>query len=167
MVATLELLELQLTARPVRTELLASRVVAVAWVVWPGLSVLVANSTLVDATGVDATGSTVSAASPRRPALVAVTTVAPAANVVIWALFPLPVIEATAGSLTDHVTGCPLTLKPVSSRSVATADNVCPTVDLVAVNATVTDWISGPVTRRAQESTTTTIPAISDLAARR
>jgi hypothetical protein len=112
-VATPELLELQLTARPVRTTLLASRVVAVAWVVWPGFSELAASSTLVDATGTDATGSTVSAAPPLWPSAVAVTTVSPAANVVICALLPLLVIDATAGLLSDHVIGLPVTLKPV------------------------------------------------------
>jgi|SRR5688500_2113333 len=112
-VATAELLELQLTARPVRTALLASRVVAVACVVWPGFSELAASSTLVDATGVEATGSILSEAPPLWPSAVAVTTVSPAAKVVICALFPLLVMDATAGLLSDHVIGRPVTLKPV------------------------------------------------------
>src|SRR5688500_2030942 len=109
-VATAELLEIQLTARPVRTTLLASRVVAVAWVVWPGFSELAASSTLVDATGVDATGSTVSAAPPLWPTAVAVTTVSPTASDVTCALLPLLLIDATAGLLSGHVIGPPGTL---------------------------------------------------------
>jgi hypothetical protein len=51
-IATAESLEPHLMMRPVSTFPAESRVVAVAWVVWPTFNVLDASVTLTDATGV-------------------------------------------------------------------------------------------------------------------
>jgi hypothetical protein len=63
-VATLALLELQLIVRPVRTLLLASRVVALACVVCPGFRELADSDTLTDATAMGGAELTVRAALP-------------------------------------------------------------------------------------------------------
>jgi hypothetical protein len=71
-VATPLLLVVQAMERPVRTLLFASRVVAVACVVSPGLRELLASDTLTDATGTGGAVATVRVALPLCPSLVAV-----------------------------------------------------------------------------------------------
>jgi hypothetical protein len=66
-VARALLLEVHTIARPVRTLLFASRVVAVAWVVAPGMRVPLPNDTLTEATGTGAAAVTVSMELPLWP----------------------------------------------------------------------------------------------------
>ena len=120
-VATDVLLELQAMLRPVRTLLLASRVVAVAWVVWPVLSELDASETLTDATATGGGGgvaTTVRVAFPLTPSLVAVIWADPTATAVTR---PEPLTVATALLLEAQLTERPDRALPLPSRVVAVA----------------------------------------------
>jgi hypothetical protein len=101
------------TARPVSTLLLASRVVAVSCVVCPTLTLAEAGATLTDATG---TSVTVTVAVPLFPSLVAVIVAEPAATPVTTPLdetVAIPVLEL------DHVTARPVSTLLFASRAVA------------------------------------------------
>jgi hypothetical protein len=81
-VATPVLVELQLITRPVRTLLLASRVVAVACVVCPGFNEPAARVTETLATGTGGAETTVSVALAVWPSLVAAICAVPTATAV-------------------------------------------------------------------------------------
>jgi len=101
-VATAVLLELHVTARPVRTLLFASRVVAVACDVPTAVIELGVSATVTDATG---TGTTVIVEVPECPSLVAVMVAPPTA---IPVTSPEGLTVATAVLLEDQVMTRPL-----------------------------------------------------------
>jgi hypothetical protein len=117
-VATAVLLELQLIDRPVSTLLLASRVVAVAWVVWPGLRELFASDTLTEATGTGGAVVTVNVALPFCPSLVALICADPTATAVTT---PEELTVATELSLELQLTLRPVRTLLLASRVVAVA----------------------------------------------
>jgi hypothetical protein len=112
------LLEAQLIARPVSTLLLASRVVAVACVVWPGLRLLAARETLTEATATGGADDTVIVALPLRPSLVAVISADPTAAAVTR-----PDVDTVATELLVElqVTARPVRTLLLASRVVAVA----------------------------------------------
>jgi hypothetical protein len=134
-VATAGLLELQLTERPARRLLLASRVTAVALVDVPaiigdpGLSV-----TVTEATG---TGVTTSAAWPLIPSLVATTFAEPGATAVTTPVEASTV--ATAGLLDVHTIDRPASTLLLASRVTAVAFAVAPAITVEALSVTVTE----------------------------
>jgi len=134
--AMLVLLELQLITRPVRTLLLASRVVAESCCVPPTMRFAVVGETETEATGTGAGAETVIAEEPVFPSLVAVTEAVPAATAV------------TRPELDTVATFVLLELQPITrpvrtlllaSRVVAESCCVPPTVRLAVVGETETD----------------------------
>jgi len=103
---TAVLLEIHVIGRPVRTLLLASYVVAVAWVVLPGLRVLTPSDTCTEATGialppVEVGGVTATVALPDLYPRDALMTADPAPTPVTR---PEELTVATDVSLDDQVT---------------------------------------------------------------
>jgi len=131
-VATDVLLELHAIARPVRTLLLASRVVALACDVPTAVIELGDKLTVTVATG---TGLTVSVALPVLVSLIAMICTDPALTAVTS---PVAETVATAGLPVLHVTARPVRMLPEASRVVADACTVCPTVVVVCASETVT-----------------------------
>jgi hypothetical protein len=121
------------TARPVRTLLFASRVVAVSCAVCPTVTLAVAGVTLTDATG---TTETATVAVPLFPSLVAVIVAEPAATPVTT-----PLVETVAMPVLElvHVTVRPVSTLLFASRVVAVSCTDCPTLTLGVVGATLTD----------------------------
>jgi hypothetical protein len=120
-VATDVLLDVQAIARPVRTLLLASRVVAVACVVDPGLSEVELSETLTDATAAGGGGggaATLTPALPLFPSLVAVICAVPAATAVTT---PEPLTVATPLLLDVQAMARPVSTLLLASRVVAVA----------------------------------------------
>jgi hypothetical protein len=110
-VATPVLLEVQLTARPVSTLLLASRVTAESCTVSPTWRLGVAGVTDTDATGAGAGALTVIAAAPVFVSLVAVIVALPA---------PIAVTRPDAETvLIPVLLELQLTLRPVSTLLLA------------------------------------------------
>jgi hypothetical protein len=138
-VATAELPLFQAITRPVRMLLLASNVVAVAWVVWPTWIVVADRNTLTEATGI---GVTVIEDVPLFPSLVAVMTAVPLPTAVTR---PLDVTLANVGSLDDQFTTRPVRTLPLASLVVAINWCVNPTVSVADEGLTITD-ATGTVT---------------------
>ena len=122
-VATLVLLEAQVTVRPESTLPPESRGVAVSCTVCPSNTWAVAGVTDTDATGTPA-AVTVMAAVPLCPSLVAVIVAVPATLPVTN---PLALTVATVVLLEAHVTTRPGSGLPLASRGVATSCTVAPT----------------------------------------
>ncbi|HXV15381.1 MAG TPA: hypothetical protein VD758_01295 [Gemmatimonadaceae bacterium] len=116
--ATPELLEFQLTARPVRTLLFASLVVAVSCTVPPTVRLGLAGETATDATGTGACALTVRLAPLVMPELVALMVVTPALAALTR---PVASTWATVASELCQVIVGPVTVAPLESRSVALA----------------------------------------------
>lgn len=121
--ATPEELELQVTARPVRTVLFASRVTADSWTVAPICTDEEAGLTDTDATGAGAGAGTVIVEVPVWPSLLAVMVAVPAETAVTT-----PDVEtlAIALELELHVTTRPVRMLPFASRVVADNATVAP-----------------------------------------
>src|SRR5439155_16729477 len=122
-VATLVLLEAQVTVRPESTLPPESRGVAVGCTGCPSNTWAVAGVTDTDATGTPA-AVTVMAAVPLCPSLVAVIVAVPATLPVTN---PLALTVATVVLLEAHVTTRPGSGLPLASRGVATSCTVAPT----------------------------------------
>jgi hypothetical protein len=131
-VAILVLSEDQAMTRPVNTLLFASRVVAVACVVWPIWIGEAARDTLTEATGI---GVTVSVALPVWPPLAAMMWAVPTASAVT---VPLLDTVATAVLSEVHVTVRPVNTLLAASRSIALAWAFCPTFMVPGESATLT-----------------------------
>jgi len=131
--ATLPLLLVQVTARPVSGFPLASFGVAASCTVCPVVRLAVVGLKLTDATGA---GATAIAAVPLCPSLVAVIVAEPAANAVTS---PLPLTVATAPLLLVQLTTRPVNELPFASFGVAASCTVCPVVRLAVVGLTLTD----------------------------
>jgi hypothetical protein len=131
-VAIAELLEAQLTARPVSTLPLASVRVAVSVPVWPMTMEFVDGETATFATGA---GVTVIADDPDFPSLVAVMVAEPCATPVTT-----PVVDtvATAVLLDAHVTLRLVTTVPFASLTVAANGVLCAMKRFAVEGATVT-----------------------------
>src|SRR5205823_7202626 len=112
-VATVGVLDVHATGRPVRVLPATSLSVTLSCTVpWAG-TVAVAGLTTTDATG---TSVTVTAALPAFPSLVAVIVAVPAATAVTR---PLVLTVATLPLLVVHVTGRPVSALPAESFGVA------------------------------------------------
>jgi hypothetical protein len=131
-VATPVLSEDQTMTRPVNTLLFASRVVAVACVVWPIWIGDAASDKLTEATGI---GVTVSVALPVWPPLAAVMWAVPTANAATTP--PLDTV-ATVVLSEVHVTMRPVSTLLAASRNVALACAFCPTFMVLGESATLT-----------------------------
>ena len=117
-VAIAVLSELHEIARPVKTLLLAPNVVAVAWVVSPGLRELLASDTLTDATGSGASAVTVSKLFPVWLSHDAIICAVPTA---IAVTSPVDDTVATPLLLDVHVITRPVSTLLFASRVVAVA----------------------------------------------
>jgi hypothetical protein len=139
-VATVALLVVQVTTRPVSGLPFAASGVADSCVVSPAVTLEVVGLTTTDATG---TAVTVSDAVPLWPPLVAVIVAVP---VRIPVTKPLPDTVATAPLLVAQVTALPVSAFPLASSGVAVSCAVCPTVTLDVVGLTTTEATGTPVT---------------------
>jgi len=140
-VATPVLAELQTTARPDKTLLAESRMVALACVVCPGFRLDDTRETLTEETGATSavpSPVTVIVALPDLPLRAAVMTAVPSATPVTS---PLGETVATALSLELQVTVRLGSLRPRQSRNVAVAVVVSPTAIELLPNDTVTEAI--------------------------
>jgi hypothetical protein len=132
--------ELQMMLRPVSGLLLASSVVAVAWVGCPASTVVRASETETEATG---TGVTVTEADPSFPSLAAVIFAVPGPTAVT---IPVPDTVATFVLSELHVTIRPVNTPARASWSVAVACVVVPATIVLSVIATLTDATGAGVT---------------------
>src|SRR6266513_3336198 len=139
-VATDVLLLAHVTTRPLSGLPLASFGVAVSCAVCPTCTLAGDGLTVTEATG---TCTTVMAAVPLWPSLVAVIVAEPATFPVTS---PLPVTVATGVLLLDHATGRPVSTVPFASFRVAVSCCVCPTGTLADAGLTVTDATGTPLT---------------------
>lgn len=114
----------QVTARPVNTLPLASRVVAVSCVVAPTVTLGDAGVIETVATAAGGAAVTVTEADPLCPSLVAVMDVEPAATAVTN---PEPETDAMPALPLDHATARPDNAFPLASRVVAESCAVAPT----------------------------------------
>lgn len=114
--ATAEFALDQVITRPVSTLLLASRVVALSWEVFPTCTLGVAGETETVATGMGAAVVTVTVALPDWPSLVAVTCVVPAPTAVTR---PLELTVATLVFALDQLMTRPVSTVLLASRVVA------------------------------------------------
>src|SRR2546425_874971 len=131
-VATAVLLEAHVTVRPVSGLPPASFGVAVSCTVKPTWTLGAAGLTVTDATG---TCTTVMAALPLCPSLVAVIVAAPATTPVTS---PLPLTAATAPLPHAHVTPPPDSGLPLASCSVTDSCTVLPAATVAAAGLTET-----------------------------
>ena len=122
-VLTAVLLEFQLTVRPVRTLLFASRVTAASCTVAPTSKDGADGLTDTDATGSGAGAETVTVDVPVLPSLVAVIVAVPAA---IPVTTPLPETVATELALVVQLTVLPVRTLLLASRIVADSVTVAP-----------------------------------------
>src|SRR5437667_6107032 len=152
-VATVVVLDVHATVRPVSVVPLASlRVTVSCTVPWSG-SVAGAGLTTTVATG---TSATVTAAVPAFPSLVAVIVAGPAATPFTS---PLLLTVAILVLLLAHVTVRPVSAVPAESFGVAVSCAVCPTVRLAVAGATATEATGTGVT------VTAALPALPSLVA--
>src|SRR5438309_873382 len=152
-VATVGVLDVHATGRPVNGLPLASLSVTFSWMVpWSG-SVAGAGLTTTVATG---TSVTVAAAVPAFPSLVAVIVAVPAATPFTS---PLLLTVAILVLLLAHVTVRPVSAVPAESFGVALSCAVCPTVRLAVAGATATEATGTGVT------VTAALPALPSLVA--
>src|SRR6185503_1036929 len=129
----------QVTTRPVRMLLLASRSVAVSWTVFPTITLAGLGVTVTVATGAGATAFTVTDAVPDLVSLVAVIVTDPAATPMTR---PLELTCAFALSLLVQVTVRPVRTLFAASRNVAVSCTVLDTLTLVGVRCTVLNMSS-------------------------
>src|SRR5437016_5316857 len=157
-VATVGVLDVHATGRPVNGLPLASLSVTFSWMVpWSG-SVAGAGLTTTVATG---TSATVTAALPAFPSLVAVIVAVPAATPFAS---PLLLTVAILVLLLAHVTVRPGRTLPPESFGVALSCAVCPTVRLVVVGATATEATgagAGGVQAETPELQTAALPTLA------
>src|SRR3989441_339168 len=139
-VATAVLLLAHVTVRPVSGAPLASFGVAVSWTVCPAWTLGAGGLTVTDATG---RCTTVMAALPLCPSLVAVIVAAPTTTPVTS---PLELTVAAAGLLDAHVTVRPVSGLPFASLGVAVSCTVLPSFTLADGGATATDATGAGVT---------------------
>jgi hypothetical protein len=139
-VATVALSLAQVTTRSVSGFPLASRGIAVSWLVWPTVSPRLGGVTLTDATG---TGVTVTVADPLCPSLVAVIVAAPALTAVTR---PVILTVATAALSLAQVTTRSVSGFPLASRGIAVSWLVWPTVSPRLGGVTLTDATGTGVT---------------------
>src|SRR5439155_377046 len=139
-VATLGLLLVHVTGRPVSALPAESFGVAVSCAVCPTARPAVAGETATEATG---TSVTVITAVLRWPSLVAVIVAEPGATPVTC---PLALTRATLVSLVPHVTVRPVKVLPAESCGVAVSCTVCPTATLAVAGETVTEATGTVVT---------------------
>src|SRR5438309_4582887 len=132
-VATVVVLDVHATVRPVSVVPLASLRVTVSCTVPPTGRVAGAGLTTTVATG---TSATVTAAVPAFPSLVAVMVAVPAATPFTS---PLLLTVAILVLLLAHVTVRPVSAVPAESFGVAVSCAVCPTVRLAVASATATE----------------------------
>src|SRR5439155_26986779 len=132
-VATVVLLLVQVTVRPVSGVPFASFGVAVSWTVLPSFTEADAGVTVTEATG---TFETVTLAVPLCPSLVAVIVAVPATLPVTS---PLALTVATEVLLLAHVTVRPDSGFPFASLGVATSCTVCPTCIAAVAGLTLTE----------------------------
>src|SRR6266550_7151538 len=132
-VATVVVLDVHATVRPVSVVPLASLRVTVSCTVPPTGRVAGAGLTTTVATG---TSATVTVALPVRPSLMAVIVAVPTAPPVTS---PLADTDATVGALEVHVTARPVSALPAESFGVAASCTVCPTPMLADAGATCTE----------------------------
>jgi hypothetical protein len=104
------------TTRPVNTLLLASRVVAVSWVVWPAVRLVVLPVTVTVATGAGGGNVTLTFVVALTPSLVAVIVAAPGPAPTTS---PEPDTVATCAALLDQLTGRSVTTAFAASLTTA------------------------------------------------
>src|SRR6267143_2382862 len=142
-VATLVLLLVHVTVRPVRAPPAESFGVAVSWTVCPICRPAVAGEIATEATGMVVT---VRAAVPLLPSLVAVMVAEPGTTPVTW---PLGLTVTTLVLLLVHDTVRPVKVLPAESFGVAVSWTVCPTCRLAVAGEIATEATGMVVTVRA------------------
>jgi hypothetical protein len=152
------LLELQVTIRPVRMLLFASRVVAESWAVEPTNRLAVDGDTVTDATGTEAGALTVIADVPVFVSLVAVIVAVPAATAVTRPDAETVLIPVL---LELHVTARPVSTLLFASRVVAESWTVAPTSRLAVAGDTDTDATAGGLTVIAADAICPSLDAVT------